>query len=122
MRKNSQAGAGPDMTNGPGKTIPPVPDEKLLRMTDALRKAFPLFLNEESIKSAVESVCADFGKVKYLNILPAMRGSSLHCACSLRLESATAGAVLKSRFQVMEHAGELQFMVEVDDRWTGRTI
>ena len=92
-------------------------------MTDALRRnGFPLFLNEKSIRSAIESVCADFGKVKYLHILPAMRGSSLHCACSLRLDSAAAHTALKSKLQVMEYAGELHFMAEVDERWTGRTL
>jgi hypothetical protein len=91
-------------------------------MTDALRNRFPLFLNEQSMRLAIESVCADFGKVAHLNILPAMRGSSLRCACSLRLDSAAAEAALKSKLQVTERAGELHFMVEVDERWTGRTM
>ena len=110
------------MTGGPRTTFSPVPNEKHQSMTDALRNGFPLFLNEESIRSAVKSICAEFGKMKYLNSLPAMRGSSLHCACSLRLDSAAAEAALKSKLQVMEHAGELHFMVEVDERRTGRTI
>jgi hypothetical protein len=89
-------------------------------MTDALRNGFPLFLNEKSMRSAIEAICAGFGKVKSLHILPAMRGASLHCSCSLRLHSAQAEAALKARFQVMEHAGELHFMVDVDEKWTGQ--
>lgn len=108
------------MTDGPAKDLPPLLNQKRPSMTEALRNGFPLFLNEKSMRSAIEAICADFGKVKYLNILPAMRGTSLHCACSLRLDSAQADAALKARFQVMEHAGELHFMVDVDERWTGR--
>ena len=93
-----------------------------LSMTEVLRDGFPLFLNEKSLRSAIESVCAEFGKVKYLKILPAMRGSSFHCACSLRLDSVAAEAALKSRLQVMEYAGEVHFLADVDERWTGRTM
>lgn len=102
--------------------VPPLLDEKRPSMTAVLRAGFPLFLNEQDIRSAIESACADFGKLKYLHILPAMRGSSFHCPCSIRLHSAAAQAALKSKLQVMEYAGELHFMAEVDERWTGRTL
>ena len=107
------------MTDGPAKDVSPLLNQKRPNMTDALRNGFPLFLNEKSMRLAIEAICADFGKVKYLHILPAMRGGSLHCACSLRLDSAQAEAALKARFQIMEYAGELHFMVDVDERWTG---
>jgi len=110
------------MTNMPANGVPPQLDEMRSSMTDALRNGFRLFLNEQSMRSAIESICADFGKVKQLNILPATRGSSLHCACSLRLDSAAAQAALKSKYQLTEYAGELHFMAEVDEKWTGRTM
>ncbi len=117
---NARIGERVNMTDGPAKDCPPLLNQKRLSMTDALRKGFPLFLNEKAMRSAIEAICADFGKVKTLNILPAMQGTSLHCACSLRLDSAQAEAALKAKFQVMEHVGELHFMVDVDERWTGR--
>jgi len=113
---------GLNMKDAPENGVPPVLKSARLSMTDALRNSFPLFLNEKSIRSAIESICAEFGNVKSLNILPATRGTSFHCACSLRLESAAAEAALKSKFQLAEHAGELHFMVDVDERWTGRSM
>ncbi|MBE0612941.1 MAG: hypothetical protein IH604_04660 [Burkholderiales bacterium] len=110
------------MKNAPKIGLPPPLDETRPSMADALRTGFPLFLNEENLRSAIESVCADFGMLTYLHILPAMRGTSFHCACSIKLDSEAAHAALKSKFQVMEHAGELHFMAEVDERWTGRTL
>jgi hypothetical protein len=110
------------MTDAPGNRVPPRLDEKRLSMTDALRNGFRLFMNEQSMRAAIASICAEFGKVKQLNILPATRGSSLHCACSLRLDSAAAQAALKTKYQLAEYAGELHFMAEVDERWTGRTM
>lgn len=102
--------------------FPPLISQASLSMTDALRNGFPLFLNEQSMRSAIESVCAEFGKVTSLTILPAMRGASFHCGCSLRLDSAAAEAALKAKLRVMEYAGEIHFMVDVDERWTGRSI
>jgi hypothetical protein len=110
------------MSDAPGSRVPPRFDEKRVSMTDALRNGFRLFLNEQSMRSAIESICAEFGKVKQLNILPATRGASLHCACSLRLDSAAAQAALKAKYQLMEYAGELHFMADVDEKWTGRTM
>lgn len=110
------------MTDVFRKNSPPILDARRPSMTDILRNRFPLFLNEKSLKLAVESICADFGKVRHLAILPAMRGSSLHCPCSVRLESTAAAAALKSKFEVMEYAGELHFMADVDERWTGPTL
>ncbi len=110
------------MTDAPENGFRPVLNSGTSSMTDALRNRFPLFLNEKNIRSAIESICAEFGKLKSLNILPATRGTSLHCACSLQFDSAAAAAALKSKYQVTEHAGELHFMVDVDERWTGRTM
>lgn len=110
------------MTDALGNGFSPLLHTEHLSMTEVLRNRFPLFLNEKTLRSAIESVCADFGKVKYLKILPAMRGAHLRCVCSLRLDSAAAEAALKSRLQVMEYAGEIHFLADVDERWTGRTL
>lgn len=110
------------MTDALRKGFPPVLDGKRPSMTDVLRNSFPLFLNEKSLRLAVESVCAEFGKMSYLAVIPAMRGKTLHCACSVRLNSAESAAAMKSSLDLMEYAGELHFMADVDERWTGRTL
>ena len=91
-------------------------------MHNALEQRFPPFLNEQSLRSAIESVCADFGEVTYLKILPASGGSNLHCACFLRLDSAAAEAALKSKLHVIEFAGDLHFFADVNKKWTGPTM
>jgi hypothetical protein len=91
-------------------------------MNNALKKRFPPFVNESSLRAAIESVCADFGNLKYLKILPATRGSRLHCACFLRLDSAAAEAALKSRHHAGEFVDEVHFLVDVDEGWTGATM
>jgi hypothetical protein len=90
-------------------------------MNTALKSRFPPFLNERDLRSAVESVCAEFGKVKSLTILPANRAVGLQCTCLLQLESAAAEIALKSKFQVVDFGSELLFFTEVDDAWTGPT-
>jgi len=91
-------------------------------MNQALKGSeFAPFVDERGLESAIESVCAEFGRVTYLKILPPRRGSGLRCACFLRLNSTAAEAALKSRFALTQYAGTLQFLVEVDDRWTGHT-
>lgn len=90
-----------------------------LNMTDALINGFPPFLHEQSLRSAIKSVCAKFGKVTYLDILPASRTPNLHCACFLRLDSAAAEDKLKLNLHVIQYAGDLHFMADVDERWTG---
>jgi hypothetical protein len=91
-------------------------------MHNALEQRFPPFLNEQSLRSAIESVCADFGEVTYLKILPASGGANFHCACFLRLDSAAAEAALKSKLHVIEFAGDLHFFADVNEKWTGPTM
>jgi hypothetical protein len=88
-------------------------------MNNALKTGFAPFRNEESLQSAIESVCAEFGKVASLSILPAARAAGLQCTCVLRLDSDAAQNELKSRFEVIDFGAELLFFAEVDDEWTG---
>jgi len=65
-------------------------------MNHALRDRFGLFVNEPGLRAAIESVCAQFGRVTFLRIQPATRapGSGLHCACFLRLADIIAALVV----------------------------
>lgn len=92
-----------------------------LNMNNALRNRFPPFLTELSLKSAIESVCAEFGKVTFLKFLPATEaeGSGFHCACFLRLDSADANAKLKASLDVLDFSAEVAFFADVDEKWTG---
>jgi hypothetical protein len=91
-------------------------------MNNELRTRFPLFLNVESLRSAIEIVCAQFGTLKYLEILPPARASgsqTLQCICLLRLDSAESEAALMSKLEVEEFGGYLVFFADVDERCTG---
>jgi hypothetical protein len=88
-------------------------------MNDALRMRFPPFIDEQSLRLAIELVCADFGRVKSLHILPAICEEGLQCACLLRLDSPTAELGLKASLQVGEFHPDIVFMADVDEGWTG---
>ena len=88
-------------------------------MTKALKDGYPPFLDEQSLRSAIESVCAEFGKLTYLEILPAKFGPNLRCACLLRLDSAAAHTALRSKHDVADIDNTLCFFAEVDEKWTG---
>ena len=91
-------------------------------MNDALKKDFPPFTDEQSLRSAIETVCAKFGSVKSLRILPATMGEGLQCACLLRLDSPAAELALKSSLHVGEFHPDIAFMADVDKAWTGQRI
>jgi hypothetical protein len=94
-------------------------------MNNELKKRFPLFLNQESLRSAIETVCAPFGKVTYLEILPPAREpglQTLQCICLLRLDSAAGEVALASKLEVVEFGRYLVFFADVDERWTDTTI
>ena len=91
-------------------------------MNNALRAGFPPFTDEQSLRSAIESVCAKFGKVKSLHILPAARAEGLQCACLLRLDSAAAELALKSSLYVGTFHPDIVFLADVDEEWTGRRM
>lgn len=92
-------------------------------MTNALRNGFPRFPDEQSLRSAIESVCTEFGRVTSLKIIPATSapGPGLHCACFLRLDSAEAGSKLKSTLDVIDFGADIAFFADVDERWSGPT-
>lgn len=87
-------------------------------MNKALKNYFPPFRNEQSLRSAIESICAKYGKVTHLHILLVKTGEVRQCSCFLRLDSAAAEAALRSRHDVIEFAGDLHFFVDVDEQWT----
>jgi len=89
-------------------------------MNAALKKGFPPFTDEQSLKSAIASVCAKFGSVKSLRILPATREEGLQCACLLRLDSPAAERALKASLFVGEFHPDIAFTADVDEAWTGR--
>ncbi|MFH1044077.1 MAG: hypothetical protein V1796_03270 [Pseudomonadota bacterium] len=91
-------------------------------MNRALKKRFRPFLTEKDLRSAIELVCAKFGRLTKLKILPASREPNLGCACLLRLDSAAAEAALKTEFDIFDFDGDLAFFAEVDERWTGPTM
>ncbi len=91
-------------------------------MNKALKDGFPPFLNEQDLRLAIESVCAKYGNVTRLRILPVKVGQIRHCSCFLRLDSEAAEAELRSDHEVTRFAGDLHFIADVDERWTGSVM
>lgn len=91
-------------------------------MYNAPENGFSPFLNEQSLRLAIESVWAKFGRVRDLNIVPASRGLNLQCVCLLQLDSAAAQAALKSKLRVAEFEPNLAFFADVDEKWTVPTM
>ncbi len=91
-------------------------------MNRALRSGFPPFVNEQGLKSAIESICGRFGKLVALKIFPARREpeAGLQCACFLCLDTSEAETELKSKLKVIEFGDELAFFANVDEeKWDG---
>ena len=88
-------------------------------MNKALKNGFPPFLNEQSLRLAIESVCAKYGKVTHLRIIVVKTGQIRKCSCFLRLDSAAAEAELRVNHEVTPFASDLHFFAVVDERWTG---
>jgi hypothetical protein len=59
-------------------------------MHGALKNAFPPFTNGSELSAAIESLCAEFGKVGRKEFVPARTSSGIYCACFLRLDSTAA--------------------------------
>ena len=89
-------------------------------MKSTLKSRFPPFLDENSLRTAIEAVCSEFGAVTHLQILPARRGGSLDCGCFLRLDTQAAEDALSRKLHVIRFAGDIYFEVEVAEGWTGR--
>ena len=90
-------------------------------MNQALKSGFAPFVDEPSLRAAIESICARFGRVTSLKIQPATRkpGAGLHCACFLRLEPAEAAVRLKAALNVIYFGPDLAFFADVDENWSG---
>lgn len=91
-------------------------------MNNALRHGFSLFLDEESLRYAIDMVCAKYGKVKSLRIFPASwdsHGGGHHCLCLLQLDTPQAQAALRLELKVSTNAADLAFVADVHEEWTG---
>jgi hypothetical protein len=94
-------------------------------MNHALKSRFTPFQDEESLRYAVDLVCAKYGRVKSLRIFPASRdnrGGGRNCLCMLQLDPPRAQAALRLDLKVSTFGMELAFVADVDDIWTGRTM
>jgi hypothetical protein len=87
-------------------------------MNNVLKSGFSAFLNEQDLRSAIGSVCAEFGKVTYLEMLPVTRVTPRQCLCFLRLDSASAEDELRRKLHINRFADDLYFFADVDDNWT----
>ncbi len=94
-------------------------------MNDALKRDFSPFQDEETLRYAVDLVCAKFGKVKSLRIFPATsnsRGVGRHCLCLLQIDPPKAQAALRLELKVSIVSHELAFVADVDENWTGPSM
>ena len=94
-------------------------------MNHALKNGFSPFQDEESLRYAIDVVCAKYGKVKSLRIFPASRdtqGGGRNCLCMLQLDPPQAQAALRLELKVSTFGIELAFVADVDDLWNGRTM
>jgi hypothetical protein len=91
-------------------------------MNSALKNGFPPFLNEQSLRSAIESVCAEFGKVTHLRLVLVHQGPQLQCGCLMRLDSEAAEAALEQKLKVTRVASDLHFFADVDEKWAGSSM
>lgn len=98
-------------------------------MNNALKNGFSLFQDEETLRYAIDLVCAKYGKVKSLRIFPATwdsRGRCRHCLCVLQLDPPKAQAALTLELMVSTNvstnAADLAFVADVDEQWHGPSM
>ncbi len=94
-------------------------------MNNALKNDFPLFQDEETLRYAIDLVCAEYGKVKSLRIFPATRdsrGGGRQCVCLLQLDPPKAQAALRLELKVSTISHELAFVADVDEKWNGPSM
>ncbi len=98
-------------------------------MNNALKDGFSLFQDEETLRYAIDLVCAKYGKVKSLRIFPATgnsRGGGRHCLCMLQLHDPKAQAALTLELMVCTNvsinAADLAFVADVDEKWNGPSM
>jgi hypothetical protein len=90
-------------------------------MNNALKTRYPPFRDEQSLRAAIETICAKFGKVKSLTIVPGTRTSqdpAPHCACFLRLDSAESESALRAELKVFTFGGDIAFFADMDENWS----
>lgn len=66
-------------------------------------------------------VCAEFGKIFHLRILPPMQHrvvGKFECECFLMFGSVAVEAAFHAKHRVSEFRRELRFLAEVDTNWT----
>ena len=96
--------------------------EDMAKVEDALRNDFSLFKDEVSLRSAIESVCAEFGKVITLSIAlaPKVRQEQdRRCCCILRLDTDAAEDALMRTLKVFHIDIGLAFLANMDKQWGG---
>jgi hypothetical protein len=94
-------------------------------MNSALKTGFPLFQDEETLRYAIDVVCAKYGKVKSLRIFPATRDGregGRQCLCLLQLDPPKAQAALRLELKVFTVASDLAFFADVDEKWSGPSM
>jgi hypothetical protein len=94
------------------------------KMNNALKTGFPLFHDEESLRCAINLVCAKYGTVKSLRIFPATTDNFSEnrlCLCFLELEPPEAHAALRSELKVCPIETSLAFVADVHGKWNGPT-
>jgi hypothetical protein len=86
-------------------------------MQNTLKTHLSRCTDEDSLKSAIESVCAEFGTVRSLRIFPARldgQGGCVRCFCLLELDSPEAQHALSSRLGGSQYGTNLAFTVDLD--------
>jgi hypothetical protein len=86
-------------------------------MHDALKNGFPPFLNERVLRLAIESVCAKYGKVASLRILPPSTGprNTRRCTCFLRLNSEPGHMRMMKELEGFHFGDAFAFFADVDE-------
>jgi hypothetical protein len=88
-------------------------------MNKALRTRFPLPSNEKELRAAIQGICAEFGQLANIHILPASDLDGLQCTCFIRLDDSAAQSALRSRHHVLIFDSDLGFFADVAENWTG---
>jgi len=85
-------------------------------MKSALMNRFSSFANEEGLRAAIHTICADFGQVRTLRIFTVRDDEGTpRCLCMLQLVSPEAEGALRARLDVFEYGTSLAFWVDVDE-------
>jgi hypothetical protein len=84
-----------------------------IAMQDALKRSFPAFSDGSALIAAIESICSEFGRVTYLEILREYTDSGTHCACFLRLASRKAENAFLRKYRAERFAGDIYFNAHI---------